>query len=342
MIVTRHDFVKGLSQTLRTSCGVEPGWRLVIAVSGGADSVALLRAVAAIAGRKECRFDPHIAHVQHHLRPEAECEATFVEQLAASLKLPFHRRDITPASDTGTPGATGNLEANARHQRYAALLEVAREVDAEAVVTAHHADDQLETILMRLIRGCSVRGLSGMSVRRRFGERWLLRPMLAVDHAAAVSFLRDVGQSWCEDASNAVLNRQRNRLRAEVLPVLRDMRADAAMKAGESAQLAGQAANIAEHLLRRTANRCVIAVGKAERRIERLTAQRLPDAMLSMLLRDQCLAMGCPADQLTSRQMATMVRTVRDQRGDERRFELAGGVRVLIDRHHARITSLPV
>lgn len=333
MMLARHDFVKGLSQSLRTSCGVQPGWRLVVAVSGGADSVALLHAVAAISVRKECRFDPHIAHVQHHLRPEAEREATFVEQLAASLKLPFHRRDITPAD------ATGNLEANARHQRYAALLEVAREVDAEAVVTAHHADDQLETILMRLIRGSSLRGLSGMSVRRRFAERWLLRPMLAVDHAAAVSFLRDIGQSWCEDASNAVLNRQRNRLRAEVLPVLRDMRADAAIKAGESAQLAGQAANIVEHLLRRTANRCVMGAGPHERRIERLTAQRLPDAMLSMLLRDQCLAMGCPADQLTSRQMATMVRTVRDQRGDERRFELAGGVRVLIDRHHVRVVT---
>ncbi|MHB1158048.1 MAG: tRNA lysidine(34) synthetase TilS [Phycisphaerales bacterium] len=333
MMLARHDFVKGLSQSLRTSCGVQPGWRLVVAVSGGADSVALLRAVAAISARKEWRLDAHIAHIQHHLRPEAEREATFVEQLAASLKLPFHRRDITP----GAPGAVGNLEANARHQRYAALLEIAREVDAEAVVTAHHADDQLETILMRLIRGSSLRGLSGMSVRRRFVERLLLRPMLAVDHAAAVSFLRDMGQSWCEDASNAVLNRQRNRLRAEVLPVLRDLRADAAIKAGESAQLAGQAANIVEHLLRRTANRRVIAAGQHERRIERLTAQRLSGPLLSMLLRDQCLAMGCPADQLTSRQMATMVRTVRDQRGDERRFELAGGVRVLIDRHHVRV-----
>ncbi|MEM1109338.1 MAG: tRNA lysidine(34) synthetase TilS [Planctomycetota bacterium] len=222
--------VRAAAHGLRHRCGVLEGDRIMVACSGGADSVALLRALYLLHDRRKWNLTLTVAHVQHHLRsPEAaEGDAAFVEALARQLGLKHARRDITPGE------AAGNVEANAREQRYAALVEMAAEVNASYVATAHHADDQLETLLMAILRGTTAKGLRGIAWQRPLSEKvTLIRPMLNVTHIEAIELLNSLDQPWREDTTNLDKSRTRARLRHEVLPVLRELRPSVARKAVE-------------------------------------------------------------------------------------------------------------
>ena len=174
----QHPFTKAIAGALRGRCrlGASPDGspsRVVLAVSGGADSVALLRSLVALSRRRGWRLTIAVGHVQHHLRADrlAERDARFVERLSAKLRVPYFRADLDATPRQGGKSPRDNTEAWARRERYAALLDIARAFHAEAIITAHHADDQLETVLMRLLRGASVRGLAGMAWRRRVAPR---------------------------------------------------------------------------------------------------------------------------------------------------------------------------
>jgi tRNA(Ile)-lysidine synthase len=185
----------------------------VVAVSAGADSVALLRALAdepAIPGLG-------IAHLNHRLRgAESDADAAFVAGLCP------HLPHWTEAVDVASAAAGDNLEDTARRVRYDFLARVAREAGAGWVVTAHTLDDQAETVLHRLIRGTGLRGLRGIAESRELapGVR-LLRPMLTVSRAEVIAYLRAIGQTWREDATNRNLAFTRNRIRHELIPLLR-------------------------------------------------------------------------------------------------------------------------
>lgn len=327
----RHRLVKAVVAALRGRCGVcERGGRtaahVLAAVSGGADSVAMLRAMHLLSHRRGWRLRLTVGHVQHHLRPEAEQEARFVAALAARLGLPLHRRDIQPAV------AAGNLEAEARRLRYAALAEMAAEVGAGFVAAAHHGDDQLETLLMRLIRGSGVRGLSGMAWRRKLSpqaDTRLIRPLLGVDRATVLDFLRTIDQRWCEDASNADGSRWRARLRRDVLPVLRDLRGDAAAKATAAA----------DHL--RDLRRMVAAQAGAlpDTQLPRTTARQLPSPVLAAWLRRQLRAARVPTGRLNRAKLEAMLRAICDNRGGERRFAMGRGVAVRVTRSAITVTA---
>ncbi len=222
--------VRGVAHGLRHRGGVGEGDHVLVACSGGADSVALLRAMHLLHRRRKWNLKLTVAHVQHHLRPPeaAEGDAAFVAALANELGLAHVRRDITPGE------AAGNVEANARAQRYAALREMAQEVGAGFVATAHHADDQLETLLMAILRGTTAKGLRGIAWARPLSEKVaLIRPMLGVTHAEAIRLLNHLDQPWREDVTNTDRSRTRARLRHEVLPVLRELRPSVARKAVE-------------------------------------------------------------------------------------------------------------
>jgi tRNA(Ile)-lysidine synthase len=218
-----HALVRRVAHGLRHRCGVGAGEAVVVAVSGGADSVALLRAMHLLAPRRTWGQRLVVAHVQHHLRDDAEDDARFVAQLAATLGLPFARRDVHPLHHGG------NVEATARRQRYAALAQIAREHDATFIATAHHADDQLETLLMRLVRGTGVAGLRGIAWKRPAEAKGhepvvrVIRPMLAATHDQALDFLGQLQQPWRDDRTNRDTTRLRARLRHDVLPHLRHL-----------------------------------------------------------------------------------------------------------------------
>jgi len=216
----RRRFVRRLAEAMENPCRVRRGATLLLAVSGGADSLALLAGLTAIARKPHRDYRLHVACVHHHLRDEADAEAEAVEHLAAALGLPFHRRDIHPAN------APGNLEANARRDRYDALFEIARSVKAEAIVTGQHGTDQIETILLALARGAGLVGLAGMNWRSDLGPVAILRPLLNQSHENCVELCRSIGWTWFEDPSNRDESRSRNLIRSRILPVLREIAPD--------------------------------------------------------------------------------------------------------------------
>lgn len=194
------------------------GYGVVVAVSGGADSVALLRALAAV-NEPACNALT-VAHFHHGLRgAEADADAAFVRELASQLELPFYCEHAEHAE--GRPESTS--ENALREQRYAFLVEVARKNNCRYVATAHHRDDQVETLLFRLCRGTGVRGLGGIPLARVVeGSISLIRPLLDVPRKLIVDALRQLQQPWRNDASNDESDYARNYLRNEVLPLLRE------------------------------------------------------------------------------------------------------------------------
>ena len=179
--------------------------RILVAVSGGVDSLALLLSAAEVAAGRI-----GVASLDHGLRPESAEEVERVGQLAGSLGLPFHTASLGLAPG---PGA----EARAREARYAALERLARKHGYAAIATAHTADDQAETLLMRLARGSALRGAAGI---RTDGPR-LLRPLLTVRRVQTEARVAAAGLQPVRDPSNVDPGLFRTRIRHHVLPVLR-------------------------------------------------------------------------------------------------------------------------
>jgi tRNA(Ile)-lysidine synthase len=204
--------------------------RGVLAVSGGADSVALLHALADNPPAGELV----IAHLNHQLRGnDADADAAFVASLYPSLPHRIETLDVRQLAEGE------NLEAIARRERYAFLERVARESGANWVATAHTLDDQSETVLHRLIRGTGIRGLRGIAEKRRLGGGIaLLRPLLTVCRAEVIGYLQSVDQPWREDATNRDVAFTRNRIRHELLPLLRTFNPGIASVLGRFAEQA--------------------------------------------------------------------------------------------------------
>jgi tRNA(Ile)-lysidine synthase len=186
-----------------------PGDRVLVAVSGGADSVALLHFLTRLAA--EYRLALRVCHVHHGLRPEADAEQAFVEDLAAALGC-----EASVEQARVVLGAGRSPEDAARAARHAALARAARRFAADRVALGHTADDQIETVLMRFIQGAGPRGLAGMAARR--GR--IVRPLLEVDRTTVEAYLRGWGLRWVEDSSNRDPKFLRNRIRHEIRPVL--------------------------------------------------------------------------------------------------------------------------
>ncbi len=198
----------------------QPGERVTIAVSGGADSVALLLAMAA--SRTETGLVLSSVHVHHGLRgAEADDDAAFVASLAVRLEVPLR----TERGDVGMLAAERGkgIEEAARTLRYRVFhaLLASREVDA--VATAHTLDDQAETVLMKMLRGAWTEGLGGIApVMQAPGGGRIVRPLLAVRRTEVVAYLEAAGQPWREDSTNQARTFTRNRIRHTLLPQLKE------------------------------------------------------------------------------------------------------------------------
>lgn len=326
-----HPLVRQVARALRRRCGVNGQARIVIGCSGGADSVALVHALALLAERRQWPLSLIVGHVQHHLRGEAaERDAGFVAQLAGSLGLGYERRDIRPGDEPG------NLEANARKLRYLALADIALVREAGFVATAHHADDQLETILMRLMRGAGVRGLRGIAWRRRLrtaddaAKVYAIRPMLGVEHDDAIQLLRQLDQPWHEDATNQDTTRTRARLRHEVVPLLKAIRRDAA----------GKAVALGDHFnqLHQMVQAQVDAVADDPLdTMSRDQARALSPIVLTQVLRRDLIRAGVKPDRIPGHALRPVVEAVRDTVGGIRRFDFAGQVRIEVGADTLRV-----
>ena len=208
--------------------GVRRTDRVLVAVSGGADSVALLHLLLAV-GQPAAA-----AHVHHGLRPAADLDRDFVAALTRRLGVPFGCRQVDAAARDGR-----SPEARARALRYAALEAVRAEHGCAWIATAHTLDDQAETVLLRQARGTGLDGLAGIAPLVE--EQRLLRPLLGLRRAALRGWLVEKGLDWREDQSNLDLRIPRNRLRAQLLPVLEEIHPGAAERIAALADLAREA-----------------------------------------------------------------------------------------------------
>jgi tRNA(Ile)-lysidine synthase len=208
---------------------LKPGMRLAVALSGGADSVALLRILAARSA--ELGLVLHAAHLHHGLRgAEADGDLEFCRELAAKLGLPFHEVRVDTAREaaaspksgkaTETGKAAETIEEAARRLRYAWFRRLLASDEIDAIATAHTLDDQAETVLAKFLRGAWTEGLAGIAPKLETPEGEVVRPLLAVTHSEIESYLRELGQDWREDSSNRSLTFTRNRIRHELLPLL--------------------------------------------------------------------------------------------------------------------------
>lgn len=199
---------------------------VVVAVSGGVDSVALLHLLAQM--MEIWQFELHVAHVDHALRPTSAADAVFVRNLAEQMSLPFHTTRLDAVALRAAPDG---LEAAARRARYRFLCATALNVTPGTMVpvlaVAHHADDQAETVLLRLAQGSGLRGLGAMRPISTIDDPAqashpvrVVRPLLAARHDEIVAYARRHGLAWREDESNQDESHPRNLVRHQVLPLL--------------------------------------------------------------------------------------------------------------------------
>ena len=263
---------------------------VVLAVSGGADSVFLLHALASLAPKADLRL--HVAHFDHGWRAAAAGDAAFVRALAEQMALPFHT-DRAHAPQQTRRGALSPEEA-ARSARYRFLATVACSVGATAVATGHTRDDQVETVLLALLRGSGLAGLGGMAWRSALPARLagtneikLVRPLLDTSRAAIRAALLSIGRDWREDETNADPRFPRNRLRRDVVPALEAVAPGfrgAVLRSGALAREAG--AFIREEAARRAPT--LFRAGSGERphlRARRQELLNLPPALRGETLR---------------------------------------------------------
>ncbi len=184
---------------------------LLVGVSGGGDSVALLRLLHALAPRRGWRLVA--AHVDHGLRPDSAEDAEFVARLAEALGIEFALRRVRVKATGASP------EEAARQARRQALLEMAAQAGAPAIALGHTAEDQAETLLARILTGTGPTGLAGM--RPNAGPFW--RPLLNLGRRELRDYLRELGQDWRRDPTNQDLAPLRNRIRHRLLPLASEM-----------------------------------------------------------------------------------------------------------------------
>ncbi len=204
-----------------------------MALSGGVDSVALLLALGALPPPLPLRA----VHVNHHLNPNASLWERHCRGLCRGLGVPLAVRHATIDARSGE-----SLEALARDARYGLLASALR--PGELLVTAHHLDDQFETVMLQLLRGAGAAGLAAMPGLTRFGPGWLGRPLLDVPRATLEDWARSAGAQWVDDDSNVDQRFDRNYLRHRVSPVLRERWPAAARTVARGAAHLGEALEV--------------------------------------------------------------------------------------------------
>jgi tRNA(Ile)-lysidine synthetase-like protein len=305
-----------------------------------------------------------LAHVVHDLRPKAEtlADRDAVKHLADRLGIEFVEASVQvrfSAADAIDPESR-NLEARARRLRYTALAELARSRSIRFIATGHHADDQLETMLMALVRGSGPAGLAGMRPSRRLANRGsmkeltLIRPM--IDAGMTREMCRDLCRraafAWREDATNTDVSRLRAAIRHAVIPQLVAIRPKAAIRATRAADLLADAHEVvrrrAATVLRRAEIDCSAQTwrGSSDLVLDR-RALRVRTLVLGQVIRsaiEKCCEtydLSLRKDTLTTSALGPLMRAIRDESGERRLFSIAG-MHIELDAQHVLFSVLPL
>lgn len=334
-----------LTHEHKTAALIARSWReltgggpTLVACSGGADSVALLLALDAAARRDatnrraeggaagSARPEIAAAFVVHDLRPREEelADAEFVRSLCARLGVAFVMGEVTSEG--------GNAEGVSRERRYALLAQMAAARGMRFVATGHHADDQLETLVMALVRGSGPAGLRGVAPSRALEHGvTLIRPMLGVTRAECQRMCRDAGVTWREDWTNGDTRRLRAALRAGPIAELVRLRPESPRRAARTAALMRDVTTLIDDAAR--------SLARANHTWTRAELRGTPGVVVAAVLRNAAgsLTGGAGLDALGERVIDPVVRAIGGKSARPRVFEWAMGVRVRVTSREVRV-----
>ena len=310
--------IENVRGVLESGNYVGRGARLLVGVSGGPDSTALLSSLVDLRG--SCEIELHVVHVDHGLRPEAGGDAAYVRRLCARWNVPVtvRRMDVEALRREERL----SMEDAARKARHTVFLEEAAATGAETIVLGHTVDDHVETALLNLLRGTGLRGLAGMAEQAesaftlRDGKRALIvRPLLGVTRAEVMNYLRERRLRPRQDPSNTDPAHLRNRVRHELLPLLEDIRVGSAEAIGRASEDARRALEYlesqADDVWREA---CDTAVDEQSVRIDRNVLRGAHVALRHVVLERAVVAMLGSAEGLSRANYVAMDALIMDGR----------------------------
>lgn len=312
-----------VTQTARAHDLFLPGRPVLVAVSGGPDSVCLLESLARL--RRLFKYRLVVAHVDHRLREGSDEDAAYVGRLADRLEVPFHLHVV---STQPAPGVS--VEAWAREVRRGALAGLARDVDAGRIALGHTQDDQAETVLLNLVTGSGLRGLAGI----RYAAGPWINPVLDVTREEVVAFCRSLGLRPRHDPSNDDRRFLRNAIRLEGLPAL-----ERSLGRGLREPLARTAATLsedAEELARQAAAVAESVISTSPDGVD-LHAVRLLDLLRPLSTRVAAQAVYAAGAVCTRADVEAVIDLAAGRPG--RRRDLSGGVSALRGRTHVHLAA---
>lgn len=326
-----------LARTIRAESLLADDEPVLLAVSGGPDSVAMLYALAALNAGAESPRKLHVGHLNHQLRGvDADADAGFVEDLCRQLRVPC----TVEAEDVAARAKADSIsvEQAGRSCRFAFFERLCFKTGIRKVALAHHADDNAETVLHRIVRGTGLRGLSGIRVKRPLrpgSELRVIRPLLEVRRADIEAYLADQGLAYREDISNLSPGYTRNRIRHELLPLLREKFNPQVSEA--LIRLAGQARGVNAYLAEtgeRMLDSLVIEHDDRQLTLHCPPLLRKPRVIQTQLIRKAILRMGFPEGELSYAHLNAVADLAAGKEGTKS-LDLPAGLR--ISRRYSRL-----
>ena len=331
-----HPFTRQVAEALHQLSATDQ--RIVVGVSGGPDSTALLLALTS--SQSDTRAQLTAAHANHALRgPESDADETFLRELCDRLAVPLECRRLPVPSDPDERGE--GIEEMARNLRQSFYVEVSARSDARFVATAHTADDHIETILHRIVRGTGLDGLAGIPRSRALTAHVrLIRPILGLRRHAVLEFLSDIGQDFREDCSNRDLRFTRNRLRHELLPYLEEhfnpRVAEAITRLGAFAE---KAQSLIHQQVKRLGRRVIVEKEESRVVLDTARLQQTPTYLIGELIRSIWAEQSWPLQEVGQDQLQRVTELIN---GEAKAWDMPGGVRAERTRRHIVFVQSPV
>lgn len=233
----QNKFISRVGAFASAHCLFVRGGKYIVALSGGADSVALLLAMCSMAA--EWQIEVEAAHCNFRLRgDESDRDENFCKALCAAHGVPLHLIHFDTREYASLHHVS--IEMAARRLRYDYFERLRHDIGADGICVAHHRDDSVETVLLNLVRGTGIRGLRGIQPRNGH----ILRPMLSVSRSEIVGFLDSLGQPYVTDSTNLVPDVKRNKIRLQLMPLLQQLNPNVAQSIFETSLRVGEAVNV--------------------------------------------------------------------------------------------------
>jgi tRNA(Ile)-lysidine synthase len=249
-----HRLQQQVERVIQAEQLLEPNQRVIVAVSGGSDSVVLLHLLWILGSKHGWRLA--VGHVNHGLRgQESDDEEQFVQRWCAKLDLPCFTRKLTMNNEDGRD--MHNLQSRARTLRYAALKEMAQSFGSDTIALAHHGDDQAETVFMRLFQGTGLSGLASMRVKSLQYGMLLIRPLLHHPKSDIINYATSTQLTFIQDSSNASRKYDRNKIRLDLLPAITQLYPNAPQSLCRLAQLSADESDYLEASAQSLANEII-------------------------------------------------------------------------------------